>query len=89
MKREVKKSIREYIHSLPYKNSLSITLTMKQGVKNDYLDNIKADKNFRHFMNLLNKKIYGNSHRRFKKSISVIPVLEKSVEGRFHYHLTL
>lgn len=86
---QLKESIRNYIHSLPMKECLSVTLTMKQVVNKEYLDDIKSKTNFRHFMNLLNKKVYGNAHKRFQKSISVLPVLEKSSDGRFHYHLVL
>lgn len=86
---ELQKSIRNYIYSLPTKDCLSVTLTMKQVVENEYLDEEKSVKNFRHFLNRLNKRVYGNAHKRFKKSISVIPVLEKPFYGRFHYHLIL
>ena len=72
---ELQKSIRNYIYSLPTKDCLSVTLTMKQVVENEYLDEEKSVKNFRHFLNLLNKRVYGNANKRFKKSISVIPVL--------------
>ena len=86
---ELKKSIRKYLTNLPIKDSLSVTLTMKQVVENEYLDSIKSSENFKHFLNRLNKKVYGNAHTRFKKRISVVPVLEKSFEGRYHFHLIL
>ena len=86
---QLKESIRNYIYSLPTKDCLSVTLTMKQVVNNEYLDQEKSVTNFRHFLNLLNKRVYGNAHKRFKKSVSVIPVLEKPFYGRFHYHLIL
>lgn len=68
---------------------LAVTLSMKQNVMGEKLDAIKAAKNFRHFMNLLNKKTYGNSFRRHGKKIEVIPVLETSYSGRLHYHLAI
>lgn len=86
---QLKRGIRDYVNDLPNKDCLSVTLTMKQGVEYDFLDNIKAYGNFKHFMNFLNKKIYGNAFKRFQKRISVVPVLERSSEGRLHFHLTL
>ena len=38
-------------------------------------------------MNLLNKKIYGNRFSRYGLKLEVFPVIEKSTEGRLHYHL--
>ncbi len=86
---QLKESIRNHIHSLPIKDSLSVTLTMKQVVENEHLDPIKSSKNFKDFLNRLNKKVYGNIYKRFGKSVSVVPVIEKSFEGRYHFHLIL
>lgn len=89
MNNQLQNSIRNHIRSLPIKQSLSVTLTMKQVVENEYLDPQKSSRNFKHFLNRLNKKIHGNAYYRFGKSISVVPALEKSFEGRYHYHLIL
>ena len=40
-------------------------------------------------MNLLNRAVYGAAFRRYHKRLRVLPVLEKDVEGRFHYHCTM
>ena len=85
----LKSSIKNYVNQLPMKDCLSVTLTMKQVVNKEYLDDISSETNFRHFINLLNKQVYGNAHKRFKKSVSVLPILEKSSDNRFHYHLLL
>ena len=48
-----------------------------------------AKKKMRHFLNVLNKKVYGNAHRRYNKSLKCIPVIEKDDQTRIHYHLIL
>lgn len=68
---------------------LAVTLSMKQNLLGEKLDSIKATKNLRHFLNLLNKQSYGNSFRRHGKKIEVIPVLETSYSDRLHYHLAV
>lgn len=48
-----------------------------------------AKKKMRHFLNVLNKKVYGNAHKRFKKSVKCIPIIEKDENTKIHYHLIL
>jgi len=48
-----------------------------------------AEQNFRHFMNTVNYELFGKAFHRHKKRISVIPSLECSPSGRFHYHALL
>lgn len=45
-----------------------------------------AVQNFRHFMNLLNKRMYGNAARRHGKRLPVFPVHEGGGSKRLHYH---
>jgi len=40
-------------------------------------------------MNRLNASVYGKAFKRFGKRLNVIPSIEKSTEGRLHYHLIL
>ena len=53
------------------------------------LDELLAKKNFRHFMKLLNRTVFGNANRNHDKRLLVIPALEKDVHGRWHYHLAI
>ena len=43
----------------------------------------------RHFLNVLNKQVYGNASQRFNKRLKCIPILEKDDNTRLHYHLIL
>jgi hypothetical protein len=59
-----------------------VTLTLKQGRQGDgsgwiKIDHYQCRQAFRHFMNLLNKAVYGSAFRRHGKRLRVLPVLEK------------
>ena len=63
-----------------------VTLTLKQGHQPDSggwvkIDDYRCRQAFRHFMNLLNRAVYGAAFRRHRKRLRVLPVLEKG-EGR-------
>lgn len=81
--------VRKFLLENKPNNSAAVTLTMKQRDAGFALDEIEARKNFRHFMSILNKKSYGNAFGRFGKRLGVIPVLERSYDGRLHYHASI
>ena len=89
MDMELKKSIKDYAMDFDPTNCFAVTLTMKQRVDNKSLDNITSSQNLRHFLNVLNKKCFGNAYKRFNKRLRVLPSLERSSDGRWHYHLAL
>lgn len=72
----------------------AVTLTMKQGVRDpmepasatEFLTSEKAVQNFRHFMNLLNRRVLGKRFQHHGKALSVIPVIEGTKQKRYHYH---
>ena len=84
-----------------------VTLTLKQGRQADgsgwiKIDHYQCRQAFRHFMNLLNKAVYGSAFRRHGKRLRVLPVLEKGevrarslrrwergTSGRFHIHCAI
>lgn len=75
----------------------AVTLTMKQGVSSndqygrayERLTPERASQNLRHFLNLLNKRVYGKAYTRFNVRIPVIPILEGGTRSRLHYHLMI
>ena len=85
----LKGSIKEYVKDFDTTNCFGVTLTLKQRVDYKSINNNISSQNLRHFLNVLNKKCFGNSFKRFDKKLRVLPVLERSSKGRFHYHLTL
>ncbi len=84
-----------------------VTLTLKQGRQADgsgwiKIDHYQCRQAFRHFMNLLNRAVYGSAFRRYGKRLRVLPVLEKGevrarllrrwergTSGRWHIHCAI
>lgn len=88
--RDLQKAALETLPVFDETDTLAVTLTMKQSVFIDFyfhrLDDIKAQKNLRHFINLLSREVFKNAHRRKHKTIQIIPSLQFSPEERLHYH---
>ena len=84
-----------------------VTLTLKQGHQPDsggwvQIEDYRCRQAFRHFMNLLNRAVYGSAFRRYGKRLRVLPVLEKGevrarslrpwergTSGRWHIHCAI
>ena len=84
-----------------------VTLTLKQARQPDSggwvkIDDYQCRQAFRHFMNLLNRAVYGAAFRRYGKRLRVLPVLEKGevraralrswdrgTSGRWHIHCAI
>jgi hypothetical protein len=84
-----------------------VTLTLKQARRSEQgawikIDDYPCRQAFRHFMNRLNRAVYGAAFRRYGKSLRVLPVLEKGEvrasalrpfergsSGRWHIHCAI
>ena len=84
-----------------------VTLTLKQARQSEggrwiRIDDYPCRQAFRHFMNLLNRAVYGAAFRRYRKRLRVLPVLEKGelrtralrareygTSGRWHIHCAI
>jgi hypothetical protein len=84
-----------------------VTLTLKQARQSEMgawikIDDYSCRQAFRHFMNLLNRAVYGAAFRRHRKRLRVLPVLEKGevraralrscesgMSGRSHIHCAI
>jgi hypothetical protein len=86
---------RSYLTKTKIENPLLVTFTLKQMIQvyNEFGSHlvkgnrITYETNFRHFMNRLNKKVYGNASKRFEKRLKVLAIIEGGVGGiRYHYH---
>jgi len=82
-------AIMTWFGAIDEKSHLAVTLTMKQSVRHQKLDKYLATRNMRHFLNNLNRSIFGNASKRFGKKIEVIAVQETSNWQRLHYHLLI
>lgn len=85
----LRNEIKSFINNTSTVGKLAISLTLKQKSNGERLDAINMSQNFRHFMNILNSKVYGKKFKRFGKQIQVVPVIEMSQDNRFHYHLIM
>lgn len=86
---ELRTGVSAHLRTLPLDQCFGVSLTMKQCVNGEWLDDIRASKNLRLFMNRLNGAVFGKRFRRFGVRLKVIPFLERSTSGRLHYHLAL
>jgi hypothetical protein len=84
-----------------------VTLTLKQARQSEKgawikIDDYPCRQAFRHFMNVLNRAVYGAAFRRYGKRLRVLPVLEKGevrartlracergTYGRWHIHCAI
>jgi|TARA_B110000908_G_C10210477_1_gene429956 hypothetical protein len=73
-----------WINRIP--SPINVTLTEKQSAKGFKIDDINSDRNFRHFKNVLNTKLFGNGYRRFGKHIQMLVVRESCIAKRHHLH---
>jgi hypothetical protein len=85
----IKNSIKSYLKTFDIRGCLAVTLTMKQEGSGGKLNEVTSSQNFRHFMNVLNRKVYKQQFKRFNKRLNVIPVIENSYKDRIHLHLIL
>lgn len=88
--KKYQQAFREFADLSRFANPIAVTLTMKQGIKIglsfQWLSREIAIQNFRHFMNLLNFKVYGKRFKRHGVRLQTIPVLEGDDLTRLHYH---
>lgn len=93
----LRNSLRNWINLDDWSHPFAVTLTLKQGVWVEGergrfwvpLTPIECSQNLRHFLNVLNRRVYGPSSQRYSKRISVLPVLEGGDSKRLHYHLVI
>lgn len=87
------KEYKEVLPNFTSDEAMAVTLTLKQTIWHDgivkRLDRIEATKNLREFLNRLNRLYFGNKVKRYNQRLDVFPILEKSYDGRLHYHLTI
>lgn len=90
----IQTAIRDYMLTRGWAAPHAVTLTMKQVLQTGHAQWVmmnpdRASQNFRHFLNLLNRRIFGNAATRFGKGVQCLCVLEGGAEKRYHYHAVL
>ena len=84
--KQFRRELIKYIREIEWINPFALTLTLKQRQFNKSLDLIQISVTLRHFLNRLNRAIFGNASKRYKKSIQFIPVIEYGPDTRYHIH---
>lgn len=90
-------SLRAWFSLDDWASPFAVTLTLKQSVTVPngimstklWLTETVAVQNLRHFLNKLNRSIFGKSAARFGKGVGCIPVLEGGRDRRLHYHTVI
>jgi hypothetical protein len=82
----IKNSVKDYAQKLNIQGCIGVTFTMKQEGAKGKLNKLSASQNLRHFMNVLNRKVYKQQFKRFNKRLKVLPVIENSYNERLHFH---
>jgi hypothetical protein len=77
-----------------WRSVVGLTVNLKQSIRTPHggfvmVDEFAAKTAFKRYMNALNRRIYRSAYRHHDKQLSVIPILEKSDGGRWHYHLAV
>ena len=83
---QLNNQIRRFITSNRVTNPINVTFTQKQSVNGFRVDDVVSEKNFKHFRNKLNTKLFGNGYRRFNKQLQMLVIREVSSNHRHHLH---
>jgi hypothetical protein len=83
---DLQHTISDFYSENPIPNPLNVTLTQKQVVDGHRIDDTLSEQNFRHFRNLLNRKVFGNAYTRHGRQLGLLVVRENSALQRHHLH---
>jgi hypothetical protein len=86
----LRRSAIEFANIHNYNSPLAVTLThrLRHRTLNERITHLDCGKNLRHFLNKLNRKIYGKALKG-RTRLPVFSVLERDQSRRYHYHLLL
>lgn len=93
----LRNALREWIALDAWEAPFAATLTLRQSVDVEdgkashrlWLTDQQASQNFRHFLNKLNRRVFGKSAARYGRGVRVLPVLEGGDSKRLHYHAVI
>lgn len=91
---KLRKQIKKWILENNWVRPFGVTLTFKQFQKSDnggvhFLTPAAASRNVRHFLNIVDKQVYGSAAERYGKRILRLAIVEGSETKHLHYHLLL
>lgn len=81
---------RVVVVNFDFKKSAYMKDQATQGKVHRLLTEDNARQNVKHFLNILNKKVYGNAAKRFNKKVHAIPVIQGGTKNnQLHLHMTV
>src|SRR5262245_60437981 len=88
------KDLRKLCNTSNWRSVVALTLNLKGTIPTSHggfmpMDELQAKSVFRHFSNRLNREVYGAAYRKHDKRVQIIPILEKSHNGHWHYHVAV
>lgn len=78
--------IKQFYNDRRVPKPINITLTQKQIVEGQRIDDEISSANFRHFRNLLNRRLFGNAYKRHGRQLAMLVVREDGAWHRHHLH---
>jgi hypothetical protein len=85
----IQSSIKQFYLANPVPNPINITLTQKQLVGGQRIDDEISSANFRHFRSLLNRQLFGNAYKRHGRQLAMLVVREDGAWHRHHIHAVI
>lgn len=85
----IQSALKHFYLTHPVPNPINITLTQKQVVDGQRIDDEISSANFRHFRNLLNSHLFGNAYKRHGRQLAMLVVRENGAWHRHHIHAIL
>lgn len=82
----IQSSIKQFYRTNPVPNPINITLTQKQVVDGQRIDDAISSANFKHFRRLLNSRLFGNAYKRHGRQLAMLVVREDEAWHRHHIH---
>jgi hypothetical protein len=82
----IQSALRKFCQDHPVPNPINITLTQKQVVDGQRINDETSQANFKHFRNLLNRELYGNAYKRHGRQLKMLVVREQGEWHRHHLH---
>lgn len=94
---QIQSTLRQWVDIEAWQFPFALTLTLKQRIGGDggisapatSLTRDIASQNLKHFLNVLNKQVYGGAAQRHGKRLPVFSVLEGGNGKRLHYHIVI
>jgi len=86
----IQSNIKQFYNQNPVPNHpVNLTLTEKQVVNGQKIDDLASEQNLKHFRNILNTGRYKNAYKRHGKQLSMFVVRESDATHRHHLHLVI